>query len=90
MNISTNQVRAFAENYTLPQLRDMLRHALEALQTGSVITQATSGGGTGYTRQVVMNPADAVELYQAAIDYKTGTGTSYAVVQNFTTGGPVC
>lgn len=89
MNATDAQIRAYAENYTLTELREKLRAALEALSTGSVITQAATGGGTSYTRQIVMSPADAVELYQAAIELKTGemSGTR---VQHFTTGGAVC
>ena len=84
------QIRAYAENYTLAELRGKLKEALEALSTGSVITQASTGAGTSYTRQVVMNPAEAVELYQAAIDMKTGGTMSRTVTQHFTTGGAVC
>ena len=90
MNITDAQVRAYAENYTLPQLRDKLREAMERLDAGGVITQAASGGGTSYTRQITMSPADAVELYQAAIDYKTGRGVSRVQVEHFTTGSIVC
>lgn len=86
MNITDAQIRAFAENYTLPQLKDKLREAMQKLDTGGVITQAASGGGTSYTRQITMSPADAVELYQAAIDYKTGRGISRVQVEQFTTG----
>lgn len=86
MNITDAQIRAFAENYTLPQLKDKLREAMQKLDTGGVITHATSGGGTSYTRQIIMSPADAVELYQAAIDYKTGRGISRVQVEQFTTG----
>ena len=90
MNITDAQIRAYAENYTLPQLRDKLREAMELLATGGVITQASTGGGTSYTRQITMSPADAVELYQAAIEYKTGSGISRVQVEHFTTGGMVC
>ena len=90
MNISDAQIRAYAENYTLPQLKDKLREAMQKLDTGGEITQAASGGGTSYTRQITMSPADAVELYQAAIDYKTGRGISRVQVEHFTTGQQVC
>lgn len=90
MNVTDTQIRAYAENYTLAQLKDKLREALEALATGSVITQAATGGGTSYTRQIVMQPGDAVELYQAAIDYKTGRTASRVQVEQFTMGEPVC
>lgn len=90
MNITDAQIRAYAENYTLPQLRDKLREAMELLATGGVITQAATGGGTSYTRQITMSPADAVELYQAAIEYKTGGGVSRVQVEHFTTGEMVC
>lgn len=90
MNITDAQIRAYAENYTLAELRAKLKEALAALSTGSVITQASTGAGTSYARQIVMTPAEAVELYQAAIDLKTGGETSRTRVQNFTTGGMVC
>ena len=89
MNITDAQIRAYAENYTLGELRKKLKEAMEALATGSVITQANTGGGTSYTRQIVMSPADAVELYQAAIEYKSGESVGCAV-QHFTTGERVC
>lgn len=89
MNATDAQIRAFAENYTLSELRAKLKAAMEALATGSVITSAATGGGTSYTRQIVMSPADAVELYQAAIELKTGE-VSGTRVQHFTTGGAVC
>lgn len=89
MNVTDVQIRAYAENYTLAELRAKLKEALEALSTGSVITQASTGAGTSYTRQVVMNPAEAVELYQAAIDMKTGNERRTRM-QHFTTGGIVC
>ena len=90
MNISDAQIRAYAENYTLAELKDKLRAAMEQLATGGVITQAASGGGTSYTRQITMSPADAVELYQAAIDYKTGRDIRRVQVEHFTTGPQVC
>lgn len=86
MNITEQQIRAYAENYTLPELRDKLKQALEALSTGTVITQASTGSGTGYTRQVVMNPGEAVDLYQAAIDYKLGRNASRIQVEQFRIG----
>ena len=90
MNITDAQIRAYAENYTLAQLKDKLREAMEQLATGGVITQAATGGGTSYTRQITMSPADAVELYQAAINYKTGRGNGRVQVEHFTTGSIVC
>ena len=90
MNVTTAQIRAYAENYTLAELKAKLREALEALSTGSVITQASTGSGTSYTRQIVMNAADAVELYQAAIDLKTGCDLSCTQQQHFATGEMVC
>lgn len=90
MNITDATIRAYAENYTLQQLQAKLREAMELLATGGVITQAATGGGTSYTRQITMSPAEAVELYQAAIDYKTGNGPSRVQVEHFTTGPQVC
>lgn len=90
MNITDAQIRAYAENYTQEQLKDKLREAMAALDTGGVITQAATGGGTSYTRQITMSPADAVELYQAAIDYQSGRGCGRVQVEHFTTGAPVC
>lgn len=90
MNITDATIRAYAENYTLRQLQAKLREAMELLATGGVITQAATGGGTSYTRQIIMSPAEAVELYQAAIDYKTGSGPGRVQVEHFTTGSIVC
>lgn len=83
MTISTTIIRATAACYTAVELRAMLKSALEKLETGSVITQASTGAGTGYTRQITMTPKEAVELYQAAIDYKEGRVCSPIVQQNF-------
>lgn len=90
MNITDATIRAYAENYTLQQLQAKLREAMELLATGGVITQAATGGGTSYTRQITMSPAEAVELYQAAIEYKTCGGVSRVQVERFTTGSIVC
>jgi formate-dependent phosphoribosylglycinamide formyltransferase (GAR transformylase) len=87
MNISTAQIKAMAENYTVAQLKDKLREALAKLESGSVITQANSGSGTGYTRTIIMNPAEAVELYQMALDYKMGCDESRIQVERFIIGG---
>ena len=76
-----------AENYTVAQLKDKLREALAKLESGTVITQANSGSGTGYTRAIIMNPAEAVELYQMALDYKMGCDESRIQVERFVIGG---
>lgn len=90
MNITDAQIRAYAEHYTVPQLEEKLRAAMEALSTGGVITQAATGSGTAYTREIIMSPAEAVELYQAALDYKAGRDASRVQVETFHDGGAVC
>lgn len=72
MIITSTIIRSFAASYTLPELREKLTHAQEELTKGSTITSVTSGAGTGYSRTITLPPAEAVELFQRAIDYKTG------------------
>lgn len=70
--ITPDLIRATARAYTEQELTDKLRAALAALEKGTIITQATSGTGTGYTRTITLSPADAVALYEGALQYKAG------------------
>lgn len=90
MRITANIVRAFAVRYTIAELRRMLNDAMDKLGTGSVITSASTGAGTGYTRTLTMSPEEAVELYQQAMDYKNGTMGNAVTVERFTDPGTAC
>lgn len=68
--ITPDLIRATARLYSREELLEKLREAFEKLSTGSLITQATSGTGTGYTRTITLPPADAVALYEAALQFK--------------------
>jgi hypothetical protein len=83
-------VRAVAACYTAKELRDMLKDALAKLNTGSVITAANTGSGTGYTRTLVMSPEEAVELYQLCIEYKEGSTVNPVQVEHFYDPGTIC
>jgi hypothetical protein len=74
-SLTPDLIRATARIYSRVELLAKLREASEKLATGTLITQATSGTGTGYTRTITLSPADAVELYEAAIQYKDGETT---------------
>lgn len=70
MTITATIIRSFALTHTAEQLREKLLAAQEALAKGSVITNVTSGAGTGYARTITLHPAEAVELYQRALDLR--------------------
>lgn len=72
MTITATIIRSFAATNTVPELREKLMNAQAELAKGSTITSVTSGAGTGYARTITLHPAEAVELYQRAIDFKTG------------------
>ena len=78
--ITPDLIRATARIYSHEELLDKLREACEKLATGTLITQATSGTGTGYTRTITLPPAAAVELYEAALQYKDGETTPEATM----------
>jgi HK97 family phage prohead protease len=58
MKITNTIVRAYAATYTAPELRKLLKEAMAKLNTGSVITVASTGSGTGYTRTLTLTPDD--------------------------------
>lgn len=73
--LTPDLIRATARIYSREELLAKLREACEKLATGTLITQATSGTGTGYTRTITLSPAAAVELYEAALQYKDAETT---------------
>lgn len=73
--LTPDLIRATARIYSRAELLAKLREACEKLATGTLITQATSGTGTGYTRTITLSPADAVELYESALRYKDAETT---------------
>lgn len=90
MKITETILRAYATRYTVQELQRMLNDAMDKLGTGSVITSASTGAGTGYTRTVTMTPEEAVELYQQAIDYKRGGVANAVTIERFTDPGTAC
>lgn len=74
MTITSAIIRSFAALHTLEELQAFLALAHEDLMRGSVITTASSGAGTSYARTITLPPAEAVELYQRAIDLKLAGG----------------
>lgn len=78
--ITPDLIRATARIYSREELLAKLREACEKLATGTLITQATSGTGTGYTRTITLPPSAAVELYEAALQYKDAETTPEATI----------
>lgn len=70
MTINATIIRSFALTNTAEQLREKLQAAQESLAKGSVITNVSSGAGTGYARTITLPPAEAVELFQRALDLR--------------------
>lgn len=90
MKITSTLVRAYAACYTAKELRDMLKDAMAKLATGSIITAANTGSGTGYTRTLTMTPEQAVELYQLCLEYKEGRTVNPVSVEKFYDPGIIC
>lgn len=63
-------VQAYVESYDLPQLKEMLREKLAILEGRKEITGASTGGGTSYSAQQVMNLEDHIACLQEAINLK--------------------
>ncbi len=78
--ITPDLIRATARLYSREELLEKLREAFEKLAAGSLITQATSGTGTGYTRTITLPPADAVALYEAALQFKDAEDTPESTI----------
>lgn len=70
MTITATIIRAYARSYTEEQLQEKLLAAQEELSRGTVILKVQSGAGTCYDRALTLHPAEAVELYQRAIDLR--------------------
>lgn len=68
----------------------MLAEATRKLGGGGVITSATTGAGTGYTRTITMSPEEAIELYQRVIEYKEGRTVPEVRVERFFDPGTAC
>ncbi len=81
MKITPALIRATLARYSREELEEQRDAALAELEAGGVITEAASGAGTSYKKQLVMTPVEAVELYQAALDALDGVDTSADVTQ---------
>ena len=85
-------IRAYATRYTRAELVVLRDKAMDALNTGSIITTAATGSGTSYTRTITLRPEDALALYQGALDLLDGTdpAADYTQVEHFTQRGGIC
>ena len=85
-------IRAYATRYTRAELVVLRDKAMDALNTGSIITTAATGSGTSYTRTITLRPEEALALYQGALDLLDGTDTAadYTQVEHFTQRGGIC
>lgn len=77
-------IKALAAKYSVAELTAKRDAAVDALAKGGVVTQVSTGLGTGYTKTLTLSPTEAVELWQSALDYKeSGTLPSCGTVQEF-------
>ena len=85
-------IRAYASRYTREELTALRDKAMDALNAGSMITTASTGSGTSYTRTITMRAEDALALYQGALDLLDGTDTAgdWTQVEHFTQRGGIC
>lgn len=85
-------IRAYASRYTREELLALRDKAMDALNSGSMITTASTGSGTSYTRTITMRAEDALALYQGALDLLDGTDTAgdWTQVEHFTQRGGIC
>ncbi len=90
MQITDTIIRAYAALYSCVELRSMLADATRKLGSGGLITSATTGAGTGYTRTIAMSPEEAIELYQRVIEYKQGRTVPSVRVERFYDPGTAC
>lgn len=92
MTITAQMIRAYASRYSREELTSLRDKAMDALNTGSVITAAATGSGTSYTRTITLRPEDALALYQGALDLLDGTdpAADYTQVEHFTQRGGIC
>lgn len=92
MTITAQMIRAYATRYSREELVELRNKAIDALNTGSIITQAATGSGASYTRTITLKAEDALALYQGALDLVDGTdiATDYTQVEHFTQRGGIC
>lgn len=92
MTITAQMIRAYATRYSREELVGLRDKAIDALNTGSIITQAATGSGASYTRTITLKAEDALALYQGALDLVDGTdiATDYTQVEHFTQRGGIC
>lgn len=92
MTITAQMIRAYATRYSREELVGLRDKAIDALNTGSMITQAATGSGASYTRTITLKAEDALALYQGALDLVDGTdiATDYTQVEHFTQRGGIC
>lgn len=85
-------IRAYASRYSREELVALRDKAMEALNSGSMITQAATGSGTSYTRTITLRAEDALALYQGALDLLDGADTAadWVQVEHFTQRGGIC
>jgi len=85
-------IRAYATRYTRAELVVLRDKAMDALNTGSIITTAATGSGTSYARTITLRPEEALALYQGALDLLDGTNTAadFTQVEHFTQRGGIC
>ena len=73
MKLTTTLIASVAATFTIEELRERHAAAVAAfLSDPDSIVSASTGAGASYTRQINARPAELVELYAAAIDYKQG------------------
>lgn len=71
--ITKSMILAVAEAHTLEELTaEHNKLAREVLTSPDLITSASSGGGTSYTRQERVTISERLELLRRAIAYKAG------------------
>lgn len=89
MVITHALIVATANQYTVEELRAKIAALLQDVESnGSVITSASTGAGASYSRKTEASRLELIELYQAAIDYKTGAQAGSGAVYPVMFGAP--
>lgn len=75
MEITETIIKGVALLYTVDELQTELRTAIqEMLANPERVTAASTGSGASYTKELMLSPAELVELLTFALEYKqTGT-----------------
>ena len=82
MQITPTLIRATADAYSLRELEELRRQAIEKLVSEpDMISSVSTGGGASYSRTPRVPLTQMVELYQRAIDYKRGVSAQADVAQ---------